>query len=200
MRHKLPFFIFLSPPFQSALIELLAISVIEIYWQCGWRGNPIVPKRVRLRLLPSSIRQPGPGAITSMGHWLPRVPLGVWMLLSDKSLSKQDPWTPSLVGDGNEICIWLLWKINVIGSQIKLWQVDLFEIRGGLLAPYHIIFNEPNHAWCPPPQTHWRWNEMEFRYQCLTTLLLNTVIMFACVASRWRGWDDWIFACMCLCW
>lgn len=42
------------------------------------------------------------------------------MLLSDKSLSKQDPWTPSLVGDGNEICIWRLWKINVIGSHIKL--------------------------------------------------------------------------------
>lgn len=147
-------------PFESALIELLAISVIEIYWQCGRLlklhcSECLVHSAIEQ--CHGSVRQLIPCSIISMDQWLPKVPLGVRMLLSDKSLSKQNPWAPSLVGDGNEICISLLWKINVIGSLKKLWQVDLFEIWGGLILQYHIISNIKPLLWW-----QWQWDKMEF--------------------------------------
>lgn len=130
--------------FQIALIELLAISVIEIYWQCGSLLKLHCSECLAHRAIEEcrgGVRQCIACSIISMNQWLPKVPLGVWMLLSDKSLWKQNPSAPSLVGEGNEICISPLWKINVIGSLKKLWQVDLFEIWGGLMLRYHIISN-----------------------------------------------------------
>lgn len=121
-QHNFICFLFtLSEP--TVLIELLAINVIKIYWQCSCLLKPHCSECLlcsTIEYCHGSVRQLIPHSIISMAKLLPRVPLGVWMLCSDKSFSKQNTWVPLLVGKGNEICISTLLKMNVIGLTTSL--------------------------------------------------------------------------------